>query len=324
MKTTCLINNYNYKDFICEAIESALSQTHKFDEIIVVDDASTDGSINLLQEKYGPNPSVKIIIKEKNEGQLSAFNEGFLNSIGDIIFFLDSDDFYSSQYLEVALSTYKHKPMCSFLYCSMGLFNDKKQNYQPPSHEQMTETINYVKDCGYSVILTLSEQIFIGSPTSGISIRREHLSKILPIPYLSDWRTRADDCIVFGSSIVGAHKFFLNLPLVAYRLHDKNSFLNTSSMKDRFKFFRRQIAYNRLITFLCQRMNYSISELWRNAPYEFKTIDCPTWEFFFIYLRIMMKSPYSVPLVPQGVLNKFYGFSIMLKHMIAQGNHSSS
>jgi glycosyltransferase involved in cell wall biosynthesis len=318
MKTTCLINNYNYKNFVCEAIESALSQTHPFDEIVVVDDASTDGSINLLQEKYGSNPSIKIVFKEKNEGQLSAFNVGSLNSIGDIIFFLDSDDFYHPQYLEVALSIYENEPICSFLYCAMGMFHHEKQDYQPPNQEQITKSNIYIRDRGYSIISTLAQQTFIGSPTSGISIRREYLSNILPIPYLADWRTRADDCIIFGSSIVGARKFFLNLPLVAYRLHGKNSFLNTSSMTDRFKFFQHQIAYNRLVTFLSQRMNYTISDLLGSAPYEFKTIDSPTWDSFFMYLMIMIRSPSIVPSAPLGLLNKFYGLAIMLKHMLAR------
>jgi glycosyltransferase involved in cell wall biosynthesis len=320
MKTTCLINNYNYKDFIGEAIESALSQTRQFDEIIVVDDASTDGSINLLQEKYGLNPNIKLIFKEKNEGQLSAFNVGFFNSTGDIIFFLDSDDFYHSQYLEVALSVYENKSTCSFLYSTMGVFDHKNQDYQPPSQEQISGSINYVQDCGYSIILTLAEQIFIGSPTSGISIRREYLNKILPIPYLVDWHTGADDCIVFGSSIVGAQKSCIKLPLVAYRLHGKND----SLMRRKTNFFQIQISYNRLAYFLCKRMNYMIPELYRNAPYEFKTIDSPTWDFFFMYLRIMMRTPSSVPLTPLGFLNKFYGLGIMLKHMLARNQHSDS
>ena len=44
MKTTCLINNYNYANFLPEAIGSAVNQSVKFDEIIIVDDASTDNS----------------------------------------------------------------------------------------------------------------------------------------------------------------------------------------------------------------------------------------------------------------------------------------
>ena len=76
-KTTCLVNNYNYCKFVVQAIESALAQSTPFDEIIVVDDLSTDDSVNIIKEKYQDNSRIKIVVKDKNEGQLSAFNEGF-------------------------------------------------------------------------------------------------------------------------------------------------------------------------------------------------------------------------------------------------------
>src|SRR5690242_11531263 len=47
LKTSCLINNFNYAHYVSEAVESALAQTIAFDEIIVVDDGSTDESVEL-------------------------------------------------------------------------------------------------------------------------------------------------------------------------------------------------------------------------------------------------------------------------------------
>ena len=45
MKATCIINNYNYGELLKEAIQSCLEQTRKFDEIIIVDDGSSDKSV---------------------------------------------------------------------------------------------------------------------------------------------------------------------------------------------------------------------------------------------------------------------------------------
>jgi glycosyltransferase involved in cell wall biosynthesis len=320
MKTTCLINNYNYKEYICEAIESALLQTYPFDEVIVVDDASTDGSATLIKEKYGLNSSIKIILKKNNEGQLAAATTGFLESKGDIIFFLDADDFYHPQYLEIALNIYKENPVCGFLYCEMGLFSHIRNNYQAPSQSQISQYKSYLQDCGYSIILVMEEQRFVGSPSSGNSIQRKYLSEILPCPYIEYDRIWTDNCVVFGSSVLGARKFLIKIPLVGYRLHDQNAFLNNPNKKekDRFSFYRNQVAVVQLITFLSHKINYTNSLLVRNAPYEFKTIDSPTWNLFFTYLRIMMRSPSSIPHVPLGFLNKFYGLGIMLKHMLAR------
>ena len=87
MKTTCLINNYNYANFLPDALNSLLSQTVKFDEIIVVDDASSDRSASIIQEFAAQHNNIKCIISDRNQGQLSAFNQGFQAATGDIIFF---------------------------------------------------------------------------------------------------------------------------------------------------------------------------------------------------------------------------------------------
>jgi len=216
-RTTCLITSFNYKNYVGEAIESALSQTHPFDEIIVVDDASPDGSGDLLQDCYGQNPKVKIIIHEQNQGEIAATTTGFLQSTGDIIFFLDSDDIYHPQYLETALSIYKENPVCDFIFCQLGRFQSTKDAYQPPSQPQISQYKDYIKDRGYSLILTAEEHIFVGGPTSGNSIRRKYLDKILPCNYVGDYRIYADNCVVLGSSILGARKFCLDIPLVGYR-----------------------------------------------------------------------------------------------------------
>ena len=85
-----IIGNYNYGRFISEAIESALNQTYKNFELIVVDDGSTDNSREII-ESYGDKLTA---IFQENGGQGRAFNAGFAVSKGEIICFLDSDDYY--------------------------------------------------------------------------------------------------------------------------------------------------------------------------------------------------------------------------------------
>ena len=83
-----IIDNYNYGRFLREAIESALRQTCRPIEVIVVDDGSTDDSRNIICD-YGDR--VVPIFKD-NGGQASALNAGFALSHGDVVIFLDADD----------------------------------------------------------------------------------------------------------------------------------------------------------------------------------------------------------------------------------------
>src|SRR5258708_5352000 len=88
-RVSIIVNNYNYGRFLPQAIQSALGQTYGNKEVIVVDDGSTDES-RAVVESYGTR--IRAIFKN-NGGQGSAYNAGFAASSGDLIHFLDADDF---------------------------------------------------------------------------------------------------------------------------------------------------------------------------------------------------------------------------------------
>jgi glycosyltransferase involved in cell wall biosynthesis len=281
MITTCLINSYNYARFIGDAVESALAQSAPFDEIIVVDDGSTDGSPELLAKKYGQHPRVQVVCKQ-NEGQLSCFNEGFARARGDVVFFLDADDAYEECYLETALDIYRRDAAIDFVFCGHRQFGDRdglKLKYPQD------------RDLGYSVILAAYLREWIGAPTSCLSMRRGVLEKILPLPFVQEWRTRADDCLVFGASLAGARKYYLAQPLVRYRVHGGNAFCNRSS--DEFGVYRRRLAVNRLFEHLERKFSYNLTRLGDFHHREFATIRQPTFRQLTQYLRIGMASRVS-------------------------------
>jgi glycosyltransferase involved in cell wall biosynthesis len=88
LSVSVIISNYNYADFVAAAIDSALGIDWPDVEVIVVDDGSTDGSRAVI-ESYGERINA---IFQQNAGQLTAFINGFRQSTGDLIIFLDSDD----------------------------------------------------------------------------------------------------------------------------------------------------------------------------------------------------------------------------------------
>lgn len=96
-KVSVIIPTYNRKEYIAEAIDSVLHQTYRDFEIIVVDDGSTDGTEEMLKQKYGD--AIRYFFKE-NGGCASARNFGIREARGTYVAFLDSDDRYMPNKLE--------------------------------------------------------------------------------------------------------------------------------------------------------------------------------------------------------------------------------
>lgn len=89
-----IIPNYNKRNFLEQCIYSVLNQTRIPNEIIVVDDCSTDESRNLIEKIAGNSPIVKPILLEQNGGVSHARKIGLNNSTSTYVTFLDSDDYY--------------------------------------------------------------------------------------------------------------------------------------------------------------------------------------------------------------------------------------
>ncbi|MDF0493078.1 glycosyltransferase family 2 protein [Bradyrhizobium yuanmingense] len=83
-----IITNYNYEEYVGHAIESVLSQTRLPDEIIVIDDGSTDSSPDIIRS-YGDR--VRAVL-QSNEGIRSVTSTGYAISTGQIVMYLDADD----------------------------------------------------------------------------------------------------------------------------------------------------------------------------------------------------------------------------------------
>ena len=116
-----VIPNYNYAQYLDKAIESVLCQTYKNLEIIVVDDGSTDNSLVILS----PYLSRITLISQSNSGVSSARNVGLLKARGEYICFLDSDDVWFKNKLEIQISYLSTRPKIC-VYNGIKLFEDKE------------------------------------------------------------------------------------------------------------------------------------------------------------------------------------------------------
>ncbi|MGE0590079.1 MAG: glycosyltransferase family 2 protein, partial [Cyclobacteriaceae bacterium] len=83
---------YNHEKFVEEAIESVLAQTYPNVELIVVDDASEDGSVNVLESLISRQPHIQFIKNRENLGNCKSFNLAFAKSKGEFVIDFSADD----------------------------------------------------------------------------------------------------------------------------------------------------------------------------------------------------------------------------------------
>ncbi|MEK7138450.1 MAG: glycosyltransferase [Patescibacteria group bacterium] len=117
-----IIPAWNAKDYIREAVDSALNQTYPDIEVIVVNDGSTDNTEEILKT-YFPNPKFRYF-KHENFGLAYTRNTGLKNANGGFIAFLDSDDIFLPEKIEHQVKALENNPDFDFSYCDLLHFTD--------------------------------------------------------------------------------------------------------------------------------------------------------------------------------------------------------
>ena len=126
-KVSILIANYNNSKFIEECINSLRNQTYKNIEIIFFDDFSTDNSINIIKKFT----EVKVIQNTKKTkigsfNQINAYQEAFKMSNGEIIFFLDSDDYFHEDKIEEIVKYFNYNKEAKIVFNYPFIKNNEK------------------------------------------------------------------------------------------------------------------------------------------------------------------------------------------------------
>ena len=204
---TVLIANFNNANYIDECIKSIIKQTFKKIEIIFIDDGSKDSSLKVIK-KY--SKKIKIIKKKNKTGigsfdQMATYYQGFKESKGDVIFLLDSDDYFKKDKVSIFMDTF---------------LNNKKINilYDLPIKKYKNKNVNVFKSIKYS-----NNYWPYFTPTSCIAIRTKYFKIIYKLIGL---KLFSDIWFDFRIGIVSKHLFyqynFIEKNLTYYRQTQTN------------------------------------------------------------------------------------------------------
>lgn len=99
-KISVLIPVYNAEKYIARALESVIGQSFRDIEVVCVNDASSDSSVDIINQFIDKDSRIRIITKEHNEGAMKARETAYRNALGEYLFFLDGDDIMVDDILE--------------------------------------------------------------------------------------------------------------------------------------------------------------------------------------------------------------------------------
>jgi len=124
MKISIVIPNYNYAAFIGRTLESALNQNYNPKEIIVVDDGSSDNSLDIINNYRVKHPDVVMVIEQPNQGQASAINKGLKQITGDIVGWINSDDTYCENAFQKVAEVFCNNPDVDVVFGNINIIDD--------------------------------------------------------------------------------------------------------------------------------------------------------------------------------------------------------
>lgn len=182
MTLSVIIPTYNRSTLILKTLDSVFNQQLSFDEVIIVDDASTDNTLAVLDEYIADKINIQIVKLKKNSGAQAARNVGIKLSTSDFVILLDSDNTLSPNFVEQVKSKLKDNPQVDVV-TNFSQIIDETGNFEYERFEWITKD-NILREL-------LNEKTYVDN--SSACIRRQKLLDIGLLdehcPSFQEWDT---------------------------------------------------------------------------------------------------------------------------------------
>lgn len=200
---------YNGDRYIEAQLQSILKQLRAKDEIIVVDDASTDKTKDVIASLQ--DCRIRLIEHDENQGVLRTFEEAIRAASGEIIFLSDQDDVWTPNKVLATLQIFQLYPDADVTVSDASLINDEGAPIAPSYYAQRGRFHS-------GVLANITRCYFLGST---MAFRSRLRSKILPFPIGQP--ILHDLWIGLVNSLIGGRTVYIDRPLVYYRRHEFNA-----------------------------------------------------------------------------------------------------
>lgn len=139
VKVSVLVAVYNASGYLRQCLDSLLGQTLADLQIICIDDASSDNSLDIIKEYADADGRIEVVSLSENHGQAYARNKGLEIAKGNYICFVDSDDWIAPDCLQQAVDCFEQHPLTGcVLFDTVYVYPDRQEAYPMPAFDVMT------------------------------------------------------------------------------------------------------------------------------------------------------------------------------------------
>lgn len=233
MSTPCVtvvVTNYNYAEFLSAALDGVFAQTQPPDEVIVVDDGSTDASHEIIRQY-----PVKAIL-QPNGGQAAALNAGVASAKGDIICLLDADDVWKPDKVARIVEVFQRQPNAMWSRHPLEI-TDATLHPLGVLIPRITKS-KRVRPSRAAVL-----ERALSASTSAISFRRQVIDAVFPLTRAPELRFDADALIM--ARMAGRFEGWqVSEALGYYRKHERQQFAGVASLE---RMLERQVVVGSML-----------------------------------------------------------------------------
>jgi len=226
-RASVIICTYNYDGFLRCCLESVMAQTRPANEIIVVDDGSTDETPKVV----ACFPRVKYIRQDHN-GKAAAFNRGFAASEGDLVCHLDADDYWLPEKLERVTEVLSRGQGGGLIHEAFYVNGKGNSLYGSEQEAQGKVELRHLafRDVLFMCFIYRPRNTIAGSlgVANTICVWKETVADIFPLP--TELGLAVDGALLLGTARRGL--VYLPEKLSAYRHHGNNFFVGDAASYD--------------------------------------------------------------------------------------------
>ncbi len=240
-----LIPNRNYERFLGEALEGLQRQTYPHWEAVVCDDASEDGSVELVTRFAAADPRIRLVRHDAARGQAAAFNSAYEGAAGAIVCFLDADDTFAAEKLE--------RVMIGLGGSGAGMLVHPLMMFGPDGPIQRIPALTSLEEGWLGPAVERRGGRWRWVPTSGVAMRREIADLVFPMP-VGGLQVSADTYFLVLAALLTRVRADERV-LGGYRLHGANGFARGRIEPER----ARRAAEN--LRSVAEKVNARLAEL---------------------------------------------------------------